>query len=65
MVAVGRSILEISYHPTNYHELGNDYSDHQRAEHLKRCSLASSSVLATTSSSPPPLRDRGDLFPEQ
>jgi transposase len=44
VVALARSILEISYHlmnrATTYRELGADYSDDRRAERLKRRSLA-------------------------
>jgi transposase len=44
VIAVGRSILEISYYlfsrPTTYQELGSNYFDAQHAERLKRHSLA-------------------------
>src|SRR5215469_2922167 len=44
IVAVGRSILEISYYifsrATTYQELGRDYFDAQHSERLKRHSLA-------------------------
>lgn len=43
-MAVGRHILEIAYHllseQTTYRELGTDYFDRYRTEHLKRRSLA-------------------------
>ena len=44
VLAVARSILEISYHlmrrSTTYQELGTDYCDRQHAERVKRRSLA-------------------------
>jgi transposase len=44
ILAVARSILEISYHlmsrSTTYQELGNDYFDRHYTERVKRRSLA-------------------------